>query len=521
MESAPAGIRRRAAVSGEALWASAPIVAVLALMLWRRWSSAQAGAAGLAVSVVAGWLHFGLTWQVFWVSQARGVALSLYILYIIWAALLLYRVVQAAGGIEGLERWLLGLMDDRPAAALLFAWCLSGVLEGIAGFGVPLAVIAPMLVALGLSPVTAVAATAVGHAWSVTFGDMGVVFEALVSVVSASARDLVLSAALLLGLSCVVSGWAVARLVGLQGRMARVTGVGLAMAGVQGLLVLSGLRPLAALGGGAAGLAAGVLLLGRKGAPHLQEGSRNPAAPAGFAVLLGLGPYLLAAGILALPAFVPSVAEALQRPSFAVALPEVSTRRGWITPAGETKSMNWLSHPGTAMVVALALAVPVFRGVGRLARGDLERAARRTLTAAAPASAGILSMIGVAMVMDHTGMVQELARAASALLGRAFPAVSPMVGMLGAFTTGSNTSSNVLFGPLQESMATLLGLGASWLLAAQTTGGALGSMVAPAKLVVGCASVGAAGCEGEVLRRTAPLALVIAALVGAATLALA
>jgi lactate permease len=93
--------------------------------------------------------------------------------------------------------------------------------------------------------------------------------------------------------------------------------------------------------------------------------------------------------------------------------------------------------------------------------------------------------------------------------------------MLGAFTTGSNTNSNVLFGPLQLQMAQLLVLDRRWLLAAQTAGGALGSMVAPAKLVVGCATVGLIGQDGLVLRRTFAYALAIALVVGVVVLALA
>ena len=218
-------------MNADVLWASAPLVIVLGLMLWRRWSSARAGATGLAAAVLIAALRFGLTWDVLWVSQARGVALSFYILYIIWAALLLYQVVRAAGGIGQLESWLLGMVADQPAAALLFSWCLSGVLEGIAGFGVPLAVVAPMLVALGIGPVTAVAAVAIGHAWSVTFGDMGVVFEALVSVV-APGRTWYRRQQHRWGWRA-ASGWAVSRLVACGAGRCRASS-GLAMAGTQG-----------------------------------------------------------------------------------------------------------------------------------------------------------------------------------------------------------------------------------------------------------------------------------------------
>ena len=134
---------------------------------------------------------------------------------------------------------------------------------------------------------------------------------------------------------------------------------------------------------------------------------------------------------------------------------------------------------------------------------------------ATPVTAGVLAMVGLAMVMDHGGMTQSLAESASAAVGSAYPLVSGYVGMLGAFTTGSNTNSNVLFGPLQMEMSRLLNLAAPWLLAAQTTGGALGSMIAPAKLIVGCAAVGIAGKDGLVFRRTAPYAALLGLAAGA------
>ena len=132
-----------------------------------------------------------------------------------------------------------------------------------------------------------------------------------------------------------------------------------------------------------------------------------------------------------------------------------------------------------------------------------------------PVTFGVAAMVSLAMVMDHSGMTQALAVAISAAVGPTYPLLSGFVGMLGAFTTGSNTNSNVLFGPLQLQMSRLLSLNGVWLLAAQTAGGALGSMVAPAKLVVGCAMVGLAGQDGRVLRRTAPYGLLLALMVGA------
>ena len=103
-------------------------------------------------------------------------------------------------------------------------------------------------------------------------------------------------------------------------------------------------------------------------------------------------------------------------------------------------------------------------------------------------------------------------------MGGAFPLISPFIGLLGAFMTGSNTNSNVVFTALQQSTAGLVGASTAVILAAQTTGGALGSMIAPAKLIVGCSTAGLEGKEGQVLRITLRYGLAIALLAGVVAL---
>jgi lactate permease len=491
----------------KSLLAAVPLLLVLALMLWRRWSGARAGLAGLIAAIAVAWLAFGMTWPVFWVSQVRGLMFALYVLYIIWPALLVYQVVRAVGGIALVQRWLGGAVAGKAAAGLILAWALSSVLEGIAGFGAPLAVVSPSLVALGFDPIAAVAAVAIGHAWSVTFGDMGVVFAALTSVVQLDGGVVAPAAAASLAVACVGCGLAVAHILG-ERRWARVVAVGVVMAGVQAGLALTALRPLAALGAGTAGVLAGVWLLGgRPVAAAAGPGDEADwsAAPREWWRLF---PYAAATAILTAIAFVPGLYAALASPATRIVLPAVATRDGWATAAGTAKVIDWLRHPGTIMLLSLLLFAPVYRRLPH-DRDALRGAAGNVVRTAVPVTLGVLAMMGLAMVMDHSGMTQSLAESASAAVGHAYPLLAGYVGMLGAFTTGSNTNANVLFGPLQMEMAHLLSLSAPWLVAAQTTGGALGSMIAPAKLCVGCAAVGIAGKDGLVFRRTAPYALAL------------
>jgi lactate permease len=115
--------------------------------------------------------------------------------------------------------------------------------------------------------------------------------------------------------------------------------------------------------------------------------------------------------------------------------------------------------------------------------------------------------------MEHSGMTQLLALGVSLAAGPLFPLISPFIGALGAFMTGSNTNSNVVFGPLQQSTAETLGLSTSLILAAQTAGGAIGSVFAPAKVVVAVSTVRGAK-QPPVLRVVALWGTAIIAVLG-------
>ncbi len=248
----------------QTLLAALPILVLLGLMIGPRWSAQKAGPVSWLAGVVIAALAFGLNPAVLWVSQARGILLSLFVLAVLWPALLLYNIVDRSGGIRAIAGGLEQAVGDRGLLLVLLAWAFSALLEGLAGFGLPIAIVSPMLVALGVQPVAAVAAVAVGHAWSVTFGDMGVIFQTLTGVVKMEPAVLAPAAALVLGVACLACGLGAARLLG-QGRYwLHVLALGLLMAVVQYGLAVAGLTPLAALGAGLAGLLGGMLATRRR-----------------------------------------------------------------------------------------------------------------------------------------------------------------------------------------------------------------------------------------------------------------
>ena len=201
-----------------------------------------------------------------------------------------------------------------------------------------------------------------------------------------------------------------------------------------------------------------------------------------------------------------------------LAFPAITSRTGWVVPAGHGKAINIFGHGGALLGYASIISYLVYRARGYYAKGALRRIFSNSIKSGVPTSLGIVSMVCFAMIMDHCGMIYLLAEGISRVFGGLYPFFSTWIGLLGAFMTGSNTNSNVVFGVLQKQTAELAGLSTAIILAAQTTGGALGSMIAPAKILVGCSTVGLSGKEGPVLQATIRYGLLITALIGLFTM---
>ena len=504
------------------LLAFSPIAVVLILMVGFRWGGSKAGPVGWLVAMLVAPIFFGAGLDLLVYSQVRGVLLSLYVLYIIWMALVLYRVVDEAGAITVIGQGIVRLTADPTMQLLLLAWAFSAFLQGVAGFGVPIAVVAPLLIGLGFSPVVAVAAVAIGHSWSVTFGDIASSFQALMAASGLPGRALAPWSAAFLGIACfgcgIAAAWTYRRGQSVRKGWPALLLMGATMVVVQAALATSGLWNLAGFGAGLAGLVVGA---GVARLPRYQQGADQGATPPetepdrrSMSLALALAPYLFLIVVVAAAELWPWLHGVLNQVKIQVEFPVLQTSLGWTTPAGTGRTISVFGHAGALLAyVSLAFFI-VYRLTGHYTSGVGRRILADTVRSAVPSSIGIVSMVGFAMVMDHSGMTYVLAAGLGRAAGPLYPLVAPYIGMLGAFMTGSNTNSNVVFAPLQQQAAQLLGISVVIVLAAQTAGGSLGSMIAPAKLIVGCSTAGLAGQEGSVLKKTLPPALIIAGVVG-------
>lgn len=492
-----------------------PLALILILMIGFRWGAARSGVLGWMAAIGLAWWRFGAGPDILGLAQLKSLLLSLDVLLIMWGAYVLYRVTDEAGSIAVLGRTIPRLTRSRGMQALLVGWIFASFLQGLGGFGVPVAVTAPLLIGLGFTPLQAVLIPSMGHAWSVTFGSLGTAFQALRVSSGLSGAVLAGPAALALGLLCFVSGWGAGMAAGARWRAEGLIWRWLLLSAVMGSvmvgLAVAGLWGLASLGASSAGLAVGAWI-GRT------RRSNEPDAPAEppldwRAVAMAFAGYGLLVMLALVVEFVPAVHAWLARPALHFSFPELITAQGFRTAPVE-RTLELVSHPGMVLFYASGLTYLLYQRRGLLPSNAARRIVENTLKRMTPSSLGIVAMIAMAEVMSHAGMTDRLATGMAQAFGAFFPWVSPWIGGLGAFMTGSNTNSNAVFAALQLKTAQLLHEPVPWILAAQTAGGAFGSVIAPAKLLVGASTAGLAGQEGLVLRRLAGFTLGALLLIG-------
>ena len=502
------------------LAAFSPIGVVLILMIGFNWSGGRAGAAGWFTALIAAVAAFGATPELLAFSQMKGALLSFNVLYIIWMALLLFHVVNETGAIKAIGFGIQKFSSDKTIQLLIFGWVFASFLQGVAGYGVPIAVVAPLLVGLGFSPLVSVAVPAIGHSWSVTFGSMGASFQAMLAVTGLPEAYMGPWMAILLGFSAYLCGLAALHVYGgfkmIRHGLLAVLIIGTVMAGTQLGLVVIGMWTLGGFGASLAGLVA-TLAVARLGPYRNNSGEEVAEEKQTMSLGWALSAYLIVIVVVSLGVIVEPVRDLLGRVKLSLLFPEIKSTAGWVVPAGAGKSIKIFGHGGALLAYGSIISFALYSLRGYYPKGGAREIIKKTIKNGVPTSLGIVSMVCFALIMDQCGMIYLLAEGISRLFGPVYPFFASWVGLLGAFMTGSNTNSNVVFGVLQQQTAELAGISVAVILAAQTTGGALGSMIAPAKIIVGCSTVGLSGKEGPVLKATLKYGLIITGLIGLVT----
>ncbi len=525
-----------------AIFAVLPLVVLFVLLGGFRMKAQWASLITLAVSIVIAVTVYSMP-----IGQAGDAALEgavfgfWPIMWIVINALWIFNMTDATGYFAVLRRAFSSVSEDPRVQVVVIAFCFGALLEALAGFGTPVAICGVMLVGLGFSPIRAASLALVADTAPVAFGAIAIPITTLGQVSGLPVHDLgamvgrqtpffalivpfalvfmadgrrgvreAWPAALTAGLVFAILQFATSNYISIQ-LTDIVASLGSAAAVVALLQIWTphapgapatriGQRP--AIAGGAVADAA----LERRA-----RGESGPATPppSRGETLKAFAPYLIIIVVLGVTSISPITKE-LDKATSAFSWPglHVLTGKGK-APTSETFKLNYLTAAGTWLFVSGILTAIVLR----VRPGRAIKIYGQTFVQLKWAIVTVMAVLGVAYVMNLSGQTITLGTWAAGA-GGFFAFLSPMIGWFGTAVTGSDTSSNSLFGALQVAAAHKANLSATLLAGANSSGGVLAKMISPQNLAIGAAAVGLAGKEGDIFRKVIGYSVVFVLLMG-------
>jgi lactate permease len=474
-------------------------------------------------------------------SGLMGAAFGFFpIMWIVINAIWIYNLTVDTGHFDVLRRSFASISDDQRVQAIIIAFCFGALLEALAGFGTPVAISAVMLIALGFRPIKAAAIALVANTAPVAFGALAVPITTLSGVTGLPVEDLgamvgrqtpILAVFVPLALVFIVDGkrglrqmWPPALVCGavfglFQYLSSNFWSVPLAdivaaLASAFAVLVFTRVwhaketytepaeEPDGTEGGGATP------------APRPDGGSvrttvatEPQVADSRLEVFKAYAPYLVIIVVFVLATRVPAITgkpptkpgqsgTGLESATQIINWPGLHIYNAAGEPVATTFKLNYLSAAGTLLLVSGLLTMLVLQiGFGRAAR-----AYGRTLDQLKFAILTVMLVLALGFIMNQSGQTTTLGLWVAGA-GGLFAFFSPLLGWLGVAVTGSDTSSNSLFGVLQITAASQAGLSQTLMAAANSSGGVLGKMISPQNLAIAASAVAMQGKEGDLFRR--------------------
>jgi len=519
-----------------AIFAALPLVALFVLLGGVKTKAHWAGLAALAVALVVAVAVYSMPVGQAVLSATEGAAFGLFpIMWIVVNAIWVYNMTVSSGHFAVLRRSFSRISDDQRVQAVIIAFCFGALLEALAGFGTPVAITAVMMIALGFKPMQAAAVALVANTAPVAFGAIAIPIVTLAEITGLPKEDLgamvgrqtpllalfvplilvgmvdgrrgigqAWPAAVVGGVVFAVAQFACSNFVSVE--LTDIVAALLATAAIVGLLrvwqpaeVLS-VEPRRGGGAALAGASAHDPSFEEEVSRRQDDGRRDTRTDAALAY----APYLIIIAVFALAQLGP-VKDALGGPTQEFTWPGLDVR----DPGGEplssvTFSLNWLSAAGTLLLVSGLLTMAALRIAPRRALGVY----RDTLRQLGWAIVTVAAVLALAYVMNQSGQTTTLGLWMAGA-GGLFAFLSPLIGWLGVAVTGSDTSSNSLFGQLQLAAAKDAGISQTLMAAANSSGGVLGKMLSPQNLAIGAAAVGLTGREGDLFRRVVGWSLLL------------
>ncbi|HEC1563280.1 TPA: L-lactate permease [Campylobacter upsaliensis] len=498
-----------------ALLAFLPIFCFLLCLLVFKLKGYQAGFITVIVASVVAFYAYGMPFSLIGASFVQGFAQGMWpIAWIIIAAIFLYKLSVKSGSFEVIKESVMTITPDHRIQVILIGFCFGSFLEGAIGFGGPVAITAALLVGLGLKPLHAAGLCLIANTAPVAFGAVGIPIIAMSNLVGVEQYEIsAMVGRMLVPLSLSVPFFIVFLMDGVKGVKETFPAVLVAALSFTITQFISSNylgAELPDIVSAVVSLACTTIFL-KFWSPKnifrlddLKDFSHHTQLEFGKVFKAWLPFILLIVCIIVWtqPWFKAFFDKGAVFDYTKVALSFNNIEGSIVDSAGKALSLNMdinliALQAGTAILVAALLTIFFLR----IKSNIVEEALGDTLKEMAMPCITIGLVVAFAFIAKNSGMSTTLGTA-FATTGDAFSFFSPVIGWIGVFLTGSDTSANLLFGPLQQAAATSLAVPEALFLAANSVGGVVGKMISPQSIAIACAAVGLVGKESDLFKFT-------------------
>ena len=466
----------------------------------------------LAIAIFIALLIYGMPLKLAMLSTLHGSLYGLFpISWIIISAVFLFNATVKSGQFEVIKSFMASITPDRRLQALLIAFSFGAFLEGAAGFGAPVAISGAMLVGLGFNPLYAAGLCLIANTAPVAFGSVGtpIIMASRMSDIPELAISQMVGRTLPL-LSLLIPFYLVTLMSGFKKSLEVMPAIlvsGISFAFVQWFTSNYMGPMLPDILAGIASILSLLFLLKYWKPKSIWRFKEEPALQTSveikytsLQILRAWSPFIIMTLFIIAWGFQP-VKDILNSIGF-IKFKIPGLDNAILQPDGnplpiKAFDFNYLSTPGTAVVFATLISIPL---IGISIRESI-KIFGATLKQLMFPIITIAAVVGYAFIANYAGMSITMA-GALASTGVLFPFFSPILGWLGVFLTGSDTSANALFGKLQAQTADTLGFDPLVTVSANATGGVTGKMISPQSIAVGAAAVGLVGKESDLFRFT-------------------
>lgn len=484
-----------------------PVLSLIVLMAFFKMSGDKSSIISLVVTMLIAFFgfHFPLDDLLFSFLYGAMKAVSP-ILIIILMAIFSYNVLLKTEKMEIIKQQFSSISTDKSIQVLLLTWGFGGLLEAMAGFGTAVAIPAAILISLGFKPIFSATVSLIANSVATAFGAIGTPVLALAKETSLNVQTLstnvVLQLSVLMFLIPLILLFLTdPKLKSLPKNVLLALLVGSVSLGSQYIAArYMGAESPAIIGSILSIIV--IILYGKLTATKKEKNRRNILKSKDIFKAWSIYLFILLLIIVTSPLF-PGLRNTLENNWVThISLP--------INMSTVNYTISWLTHAG----------VLLFAGTfaGGLIQGatvkELFVVLWKTVKQLEKTFITVICLVGLSTVMDTSGMISVIATALATITGNLYPFFAPIIGCLGTFITGSDTSSNILFGKLQASVAGHIQVSPDWLSAANTVGATGGKIISPQSIAIATSAGNQQGKEGEILKAAIPYALVYVCITG-------